>query len=621
MRTTIIIIFGVLISISSYSQKAAYIPLYLQDPNNVDGAQFSWNKTAQSDNFIIIWGNTVGTDPASYPDPDLSFNPVAILDTLEIIYQQFKSLGFVDDTIGTNLNKYKIPVVIYNTWGLNGAMGYANGGDADGVIGAFWVHPIAMHTGHVAAHELTHSLQAQSVIDYRQTHGLGPVWNNAGIFWETHGNFMRNLLYPTDVTAWGMDQYHIETWGDWKNTYENYELLIAIMESNGINMVNRLWRESFSNEYPLQAYKRLAAYNQQEFNDQMYTYVRRMATFDFNYKNIADYFRQYRKDDLVNYLPSLQSCYTLLQQDSLKARHYTVPVYLAPEEYAYNIIPIYPDTDSCSVIIKFIGHKETNMHAGWQYGFVTAFADGKLSRYSDTYDKESLEIAFSLQADETNMYLVVMGAPEDKITTNTTNDTWKGYPKHFRYPYDLSIMGGVPEGYQTPSSFRSQLKNNGHLHINGGGWIQNSATVSSSVYVGDHAMVLGSSVLSGNVSIENHSLVKNTKISGNVKILDNAFVIGGTYSGNAIIRGQAYAENNTVSENAIIGMRARVSNYKLFGNIEVGGDVIVYNEMGSCNNGVYYRMTNYYQDNLLECDGRTANHPDNLDVNNLIRVC
>jgi hypothetical protein len=61
-----------------------------------------------------------------------------------------------------------------------------------------------------------------------------------------------------------------------------------------------------------------------------------------------------------------------------------------------------------------------------------------------------------------------------------------------------------------------------------------------------------------------------------------------------------------------------VSNYRLHGNIEVGGDVIVYNSSGNCDNGVYYRMTNYYDDKLLECDGRTADHPDNLDVNQAI---
>ncbi|MBK7410713.1 MAG: T9SS type A sorting domain-containing protein [Saprospirales bacterium] len=65
-------------------------------------------------------------------------------------------------------------------------------------------------------------------------------------------------------------------------------------------------------------------------------------------------------------------------------------------------------------------------------------------------------------------------------------------------------------------------------------------------------------------------------------------------------------------------LRAKVSNYKLHGSIEVGGDVIVYNNTGDCDNGVYFRMTNYYEDNLLECDGRTASHPDNLDVNNSI---
>lgn len=604
----------------SYSQKIAYIPLYLQDPNNIDGSQFSWDKTAQSNNFIIIWGNTVGIDPTSYSDPDLSFKPLAILDTLETIYQEFKSFGFVDDSEGTNLYKFKIPVVMYNTWGVNGAMGYANGGDADGIIGAFWVHPIAMHSGHVAAHELAHSLQAQSIIDYRTKNGLGSVWNNAGIFWETHANFMRNLLYPSDVSAWGMDLYHVETWGDWKNTYENYELLFALMESDGINIINRLWRESLTNEYPLQAYKRLSDLNQQQFNDKMYTYVRRMPCFDFSYKNIADYFRQYRYNDLINYLPTVQSCYTILQQDSLENSHYQVPIYLAPEEFAYNIIPIYPNPDSCSVIIKFKGHTDINTHAGWRYGFVTTHPDGTLSRYSDTYEKDSIEIAYSLLADESKMYFVVMGAPFDNITTNTTNDTWHGYPKHFRYPYDISIKGGIPEGYQPASEFRSQLKYNGHLHSNGGGWVQNTATVSNSVFLASHSMVLGNSVISGNVRIENTSLVKDANINGNVKITENAFVLGGSYTDNAIIRGQGFAENNTVSDNAKIGMRARVSNYKLYGNIEVGGDVIVYNNSGSCDNGVYYRMTNYYQDNLLECDGRTASHPDNMDVNNKLNT-
>ncbi len=96
---------------------------------------------------------------------------------------------------------------------------------------------------------------------------------------------------------------------------------------------------------------------------------------------------------------------------------------------------------------------------------------------------------------------------------------------------------------------------------------------------------------------------------------DNFIIIWGTYTGAAVIRDQAFAENLTMSEQAQVNMRAKVSNYTLSGNIEVGGDVVVYNETGDCDNGVYYRMTNYYQNNLLECDGRTASHPVNQDVN------
>lgn len=599
-----------------FAQKTVHIPNYLQNPNDVNGAQFTWSKTAQSENFILIWGNTVGTNPANYPDPNLAFNPSKILDTMEYIYDEFKLLGFLDDSPGTNLAQYKVPIVIYGTWGPNGAQGFANGGDADGIIGAFWAHPSAMLDGGVAAHEFTHSLQAQNTIDYRNDHGLGPSWLNSGIFWECHANFMRNLLYPQFVTAWGMDVYHYEAWGDWKNTYENYALLMAILESEGIEMVNRLWRESLGNEYPLQAYKRLAGYSQSQFNDSLYQYARRMATYDYNYKNLGQHFRQKRNADLNNWLPTIQNVYSILRPvtGGVSGR-YEIPIEQAPEEYAYNVIPLYPNADSCAVIIKFKGHTEVNTHAGWRYGFVAAKANGTVSRYSPAYSANTGEIHFKLQSGETRLYLVVMGAPRNQITTNPNNDTWKGYPKHFRFPYELTISGAVPEGHQPPAGFRAQLKVNGHIHPNGGGWVQNSASVASSVYVGPTAIVLGNSNISGQVRIEGTALVRNTTMSGNVQILGNAFVDKGMYSNNAKIQGNAFVIDAAMSGNAVVGMRARVDNYTLSGTVEVGGDVVVYNDAGNCNNGVHYRLTNYYDNKFLECDGRTAGHPANSDVN------
>lgn len=600
---------------TAFGQKTVYIPNYLMDITTVDGAQFTMSKTAESANFILIWGNTVGTSPATYTiDTNLAFNPSVILDTLEAIYAAYKIMGFADDAAGTSLAHYKIPVVMYGTWGTTGAQGWANGGDADGLIGAFWVHPLAMHGGHVAAHELTHSLQAQCVIDYRTTHSMGAVWNYAGIFWETHANFMRNLLYPMDVTANGMDVSHIETWGDWKNTYENYELLMAIKETDGIAMVNRLWRESLSDEFPTQTYKRLLGADQMHFNDVMYAYARRMATYDF--VTHGTYFRQYRTADLAGWLPSVQNTYTILSAVGGNPGVYRIPIEQAPEEYGYNVIPLYTIADSCSVIVRFRGHTEANAHTGWRYGFVTEHPDGTVSRYSPTYADYAREISFSLQGDEIKMYLVVMGAPYDMITWDTARDTWHGYPKHYRNPYELTISGAVPEGYQKASSFRQQLKTDGHIHPNGGGWVANTATVANTSRVDSSAMVLGYSIITDYVSIKNTAIVNNARLSDIAEVSGNAVVNEGTYSNNATITEQAYAERDTMWESSLLKMRARVSNYHLYGNIVVGGDVVVYNDTGMCNNGVYYTLTNYYDNKLLACDGRTASSPTNADINN-----
>lgn len=614
-RTILLIIFAVIAFANiSIAQKTVYIPNYLKDLNNVDGKQFSWDKTYQTDNFILIWGETVGTDPKSYSDKSLQFDPVAVLDTMEYIYAAFKGNAFLNDSAGTNLAKYKIVIVMYNTWGANGAQGWANGGDVDGVIGAFWVHPDGIRDGGVAAHEFTHSLQSQNNIDYRAKHGLGGAWQNAGIFWETHANYMRNLLYPKAVGAWGMDQYHLETWGDWKNTYENYELLMAIHLSEGSPMIAKIWQEAYADEYPLQAYKRIAKYDQDRFNDSLFVYARRMATFDYSFW--GKYFRENRVDNLKNNLLSLQRTYNILKRLPSSNNRFEIPIEQAPEEYAYNLIPLIVDSDSCAVIVKFKGHTDANVHAGWRYGFVAENENGELSRYSPTYSEDEKEINFKLEANEAKLYLVVMGAPKTDITTNTSNDTWHGYPKHFRFPYEISITGAEPEGSQKSDLFRSYFRKNGHKHINGGGWVVNSSTVSDSVFVGPNAMVLGNSNITGHVIVDNTSVVVNSSIKDQANILDNAFVIGSNISENAIVAGHAYVENVTMSGSAKVWMRANVLNYKLSGTAEVGGDVVVYNQNGDCDNGVQYVMTNYYDDKLLDCDGKTANSQVNKDVNN-----
>lgn len=607
-----------LISSILFAQKTAHIPEYLTDTSTHDGAQFSWDKTAQSDNFIVIWGNTVGTDPVNYKaNLDYVFNPKEVLQDMELIYKVYKDYGFAIEAPGSNLAKYKIPLVMNHTFGPEGSTGWAFGGSQDDIMGTLWLHPHAAKGGHASAHEIIHSLQSQINIDYRRPKDLGDAWKNSGIFWETHANFMRSLIYPELVNAWGADWYHVETIGNWVNIYENFAYLVGILEADGMDIINRMWLESESKEYPMQAYKRLSGFSIQQLNDHFYdVYVKKMATYDFQIKNIGHHFKEKRALDLQNAYESIQSVWTILDQNADMLTHFSVPVYLAPEEFAYNVVPIHPTDHSRLVNIKFKGHTEVNDHAGWRYGFVST--DGKTTRYGEMYDENEFEIEYQMLSNETELYFVVMGAPKESITTNTTTDTWKGYPKHFRFPYELNILGGVPEGYQKASNFRKQLKKNGTIHPNGGGWVENSALVDDSVYVGLHAMVLGNSNITGNVRIEERAVVKDVIISDKVIVTDNAFIKGGIYSDEATIAGQAFLENDIMMDRALVHMRAKVKDYTLRGNIEVGGNVVVFNDEGDCDNGVYYRMTNYYENNLLECDNRDENHPDNSDVNNKI---
>ncbi|MGC5198766.1 DUF6055 domain-containing protein, partial [Aphanothece microscopica] len=100
-------------SSKAFGQKRAYIPAYIRDSATVEGRQFRPERTAQSDNFFLIWGAAVANDPRETAEEDLRFDPRQILDTLEAIYRRCKDLGLVNDAPGTKAATYKFVVVLY----------------------------------------------------------------------------------------------------------------------------------------------------------------------------------------------------------------------------------------------------------------------------------------------------------------------------------------------------------------------------------------------------------------------------------------------------------------------------------------------------------------------------
>ncbi len=615
----------ILTSFVFYSQKQPYIPSFLLDHNDINGAQFSWDKTYESDNFIVIWGNSVGNDPINSIEPNLSFNPSQVTAFLESIYISYKNLGFlIDEPNSLKLAQYKFPVLMNDTWGNepDAISGWAYA-FSDGYFSIMALHPHSVNGPETLAHEFTHALQFMiDLDDLAINNPNNEAFNeNAGIFFETHAEFMTSQIYPYISEIWGMDSYPMLMYGDWKNTYRNYHLLYHIHLKHGLDKVNELWFQQYDNEFPIAVYKRILNFTQSQLNDDLFEYVRRMPTLDYGIW--TNYLQSNRVNNTINYdFLSIQSRYTILEREATNESHYRVPIEQAPEEYGYNIIPLYVNSSVDCVKFKFKGITSIHASAGWRYGIVAQDEQGQLHSYGEMHNENEKEFSFQIQPGIDKIYLVVMGAPIDQIQQDDIHNTWTGYPKHFRYPYEIVIDGAIPEGFQEKQSFRTFLKqNSGNYHSNGGGWVDASATVGDEVFVASHAHVLGNSqILGTNTKIEGTSIVIDAVLQNNIHVKGNAVIKGGSYNSvsNSLveIKGNAFSENNTITGNAKIIERANVSNYNLSGNITVGGDVVVYAN-ASCDNGIYKTLTNYYTNNPLACDNRTESHPSNLDVNGI----
>jgi len=611
----------VLATLPLCAQKTAYVPAYIRDTNTVEGRQFRMDHTAQSQNFFLIWGTGVGADPTQAINEALRFDPQQVLDTLEYVYTRCKELGLVNDAPGTKASRYKFVVVMYNTWGPGGPEGWANGWAVDDTIGAFWVHPQATRTGIVTAHEFTHSLQAMYHIDGLNPHrGNKAIFDNIGLFYETHANYVRNVLYPDAVTSDIDAHKNLMLEPDWKFNYEGYHFLLHVHQELGMDMVSRLWSEWKPAEVPLQTLRRIMQLenNQAAFNDFMMRYAIRGATWDYDTLQWSTHLRRSRAERLRAPWGRqfAQRTFDVLRRLSDSSNIYYTPDYLAPQDYGYNLMRLYARDAMQPITIRFHGHTEVNDHAGWRYAVVQVGANGRVLWQSpiESAQRGTMQIEPLANVDQT--ILVVMGTPIDSMHANAEQTTWNGNPKRYHYPWHIELDNAVPEGFQDPATFRPWLRSaNGGPHANGGGWVDATASVEPTVFVGRNANVLGSSVATGSARITNQAVVLDSRISDSVVVSGNAFVIGGSYADAAVVTDNCFAVYNTVSGNALLAGASMVSNYTLSGTVRIFGDLVVYNEQGECDNGEYHVLTQYFRNDKLPCDGRDSAHPQNVSVN------
>lgn len=100
-----------------------------------------------------------------------------------------------------------------------------------------------------------------------------------------------------------------------------------------------------------------------------------------------------------------------------------------------------------------------------------------------------------------------------------------------------------------------------HRHLNGGGWVADTAHVDDSVYVSPYARVYEYASVYGNVRIGNSAQVR-----GHATVRENACV-----SGNAVVEGNSLVEGSAILEgNSLICCGTHLKE-----NIRIGGNTIL----------------------------------------------
>ncbi|MES2646176.1 MAG: DUF6055 domain-containing protein [Bacteroidota bacterium] len=606
--------------------KTVYIPNEWKNP----AADIPWDtatRARQSENFIVAWGPLAGVNPENASNPDLRFNPQAVLDTLESIYEFYiRNLKVLEEK--GNLAKYKIVITINNTWRDNLYTGWAFGSGWDNVIGGMWVDPRSMReNGWVVSHEFGHTLQYMTSILY-PGHGFVDV-SHAGFFWETHANFLAIQRYPTFVTATdlpraaNMGHYYF---GSPRKHYGDWYLLQFLKDRYGFDFVSRIWRESDqpNKEHPAQTIRRLLGITQDSMNNLIAEYSMRRAEWDFGNR------AEIKAGESTLGREHFFKKTTLL--DSVSAGRFAIPDNLAPQQYGSNIVKLFPNMEpGCTqpyAYLKFAGHEDAATSSGWRYGFVSVDAAGTCT-YSPVYKDK--EVTYKFPEGAVSYYLVVTGAPNEYYVHN--NQFEIGFPLLRRYPWEIRLQGMIPEGYQ--QNFRNTGVA-GAKHTNGGGFVAATASVAASAFVGPFAQVLDRAQVTGTARIEGKAVVRDdARVSGAAIVTDFAIVGGNAeVSDNAKISKTAFVyfgtvvkNNATVTDNAVLYYNKVNDNAKIYGNayswgadnmggtVQVGGDAEI---GGICTAGRYLQIpwlsATATSPARPQCDGLT-DHPVNSDVN------
>jgi carbonic anhydrase/acetyltransferase-like protein (isoleucine patch superfamily) len=560
--------------------------------------EFSWDLTAQSEHFTAFWGGKTGPDPLHPSKGGVAFDPKPILEELEKYYDFYiDSMKFILNPETGNMAKYKSVIVLFNTWESGYADNGAYGASVDETIGGMWMAP---QSGFVIAHEFGHACQAMIPIQYPGK-GFKNIDDNhnVGMYWEACANYMAflssgqtgNMLTPLFMNT-SMLQYLSTI--DYRQ-YESVYVPAYIIDKFGIKALGKQWRGADKGDNPFDAMMKGFGMTRDEMRREAGLWAMHNVTWDYSIGNLI------RK--MMNGSDESAVCrkFTYLEKAKSIDGAYIVPREMAPADYGYNIVPVYPNTGETTISASLKGFENTaGGGGGWSYGFVAVDKKGN-PRYGQVALETDAQAAISIEPTDSLYYLVVTGTP---VRTNTYPWT-PNWSKVYRFPYSVKFENALPAGHNNGSN---AAKNTvaGAPHTNGGGWVASTAKVDASAFVGPNAQVLENAKVAGNARIEDYAIVK-----GSAQIKDNALVRGNAIvgkaavvSGNALVEkaarvydgkvmesgvvtGSAVAINCTVYDQAVLKDVSWLNKVTLNGTAIVGGDN---NKFETCSEGIYLSL-------------------------------
>ncbi|MDR2840911.1 MAG: T9SS type A sorting domain-containing protein [Paludibacter sp.] len=418
--------------------KQIYVPSALGNVND-NTNQWCYERSIQSDNFIVFWEAGYGSNPNGVQVGGYTANVQSILALAETCFDFYAdSLKFI--TRGNSkTDLYKIIIRLYHT-----ADWIASGSGMDDKIGVLNLSTWAASAlGVTVAHEVGHCFQYQVHCDGWQggwMYGLGNNGAGGNCFWEMCAQWQAFKVFPTQQFTDGRFNNYLKTAHKHilheTPRYDNFFIQDYWSYLHGMDFIGRLWQQSHSPEDPVEAYQRITGITQEEFNDEIYDCATRFVTWDIP---------ALRANGASRILSRAQ---TKMNADT--AGYWRIDASNCPENYGYNVIRLNLTQGTTTIVAAFegiLGNASNGFRAknpsknGWRFGFVHQAADGTRT-YSPMHSAHTSSpdivprdtITFACPAGG-RLWFVVTGAPTQhwhhEWDDNDTNDEQWGYRVKF----------------------------------------------------------------------------------------------------------------------------------------------------------------------------------------------